>query len=140
MNDDELLVVTKGSLSESKVAEIWVSSGQRTTWSMKMTFDNSNNETNVINVWGFSQYGDRVVLSGYGKRYTSNEPSADAPKYSDLSQRANYSIYYSPDNGKTWYNRLFNLGNQHPYCISNPQWKPYAHIHGVCIDPYWGEL
>lgn len=140
LNSGELLVVTEGDWDSQKVAQVWVSSSNRTVWTMKMTFDNANNRTHYINVWGFSQYGDRILLSGYGKRYTSDEAGSEAPRYTDLNDKANYSIYYSPDDGQTWYNRLFNLGNQHPFSVANPQYKPYAHIHATTIDPYWGEL
>ncbi|OOG19127.1 hypothetical protein BWD42_04035 [Sphingobacterium sp. CZ-UAM] len=140
LNSGELLVLTEGDWDTQKIAQIWVSSSNRTVWTMKMTFDNANNRTQYTNVWGFSQYGSRILISGYGKRYTADEDPNEAKRYFDLNDKANYSIYYSFDDGATWHNRLFNLGNMHPYCISNPQYKPYAHIHATTIDPYWGEL
>lgn len=135
LNNGELIVATKGEFETNKIVQIHVSSNNRTVWSRKTDFNNANNGTRYINQWGFSQYGDMIVLSGYGKRYTSDEASTEAPKYADINQKANYSIYFSYDNGNTWVNNLFNLGS---YYASNLQ--PYAHIHAVHIDPYWNEL
>lgn len=139
LSNGELLVVTKGSLADSLTAEVWVSSNNWTTWTKKLNFDNPNCETKVMNQWGCSIYGDHIVLSGYGKRYTGSggEVPADAPKYTNVNERANYSIYYSFDGGTTWYNRLFDLGS---FFNDVSNWKPYAHIHAVCYDPYWGEI
>lgn len=140
LNSGELIVITEGDWESQKKAQIWTSSNHRTNWTMKMTFDNMNNRTQYINSWGFSQFGNRILVSGYGKRYTSDESPSEAKRYSDINDKANYSIYYSPDDGRTWYNRLFNLGDQHPFTSTNPKYKPYLHIHAVSIDPYREEL
>lgn len=128
---------------------IWKSDNNFQNWSQKMEFDNK-----YVSIADNDQLcdikGDRIVVAGYGARGNSDD-------YADINKKAAWSIYYSPDCGDTWYNRIFDLGN----VVDIHYWKyeslegnvpagislsygeyirRNSHIHGVFIDEYRNAL
>jgi hypothetical protein len=150
-NEGELIVCTHYKHSKPPYEiprSIWKSDSNFTNWTKKMDLDN-NNVGFAYPEWEIDIKGKRIVIAAYGAKGT------DA-KYFDILQAACWSIYYSPDNGNTWYNRLFDaghtvdingwdidnlVGSSPIEGVSYPNYiRGNTHIHGVAIDAYRNRL
>ena len=94
--------------------------GTATSWDIVHEFQ--RNDVYIAG-WGFSQYGNIILLAEYGgKNYVASGGAQDAyPRY----------CYLSKDNGETW-STVFDLADYTD--------GVGVHLHGVCFDEYWNRI
>lgn len=94
--------------------------GTATSWDVVHEFQRKDV---FIAGWGFSQYGNIILLAEYGgKNYVaSGGVQDDYPRY----------CYLSKDSGETW-STIFDLADYTD--------GVGVHLHGVCFDEYWNRI
>ena len=125
MDDGELLVGLGHSLS-GDVANIgvWRSFNNKTTFSQVQALSNPDTTTTS---WGISVVRNEVVFTEYGN--FGSDP---------LTRQSRY-VYYSEDSGVT-FTKILDLTNPPINMFPNQNGWVDCHLHGACIDPYWGRI